>query len=1041
MDRITAKTLRGGHLATVMAARMPEDDAVRKKFTRKVGKPNPKVLGAYEKMYGWRPPAELSEWEGASSGYDAIRDEVSDVWMIGGSIAYASSKKKPTVDKLMADLDGSITLFAGLELFGMDPSGDRCFVSTIPHALDCAEVHVYNHENGEMDGTLYYSIGDFVFSNWGEEDKKVMNQFNGDMKSARKKLSPLEDPRALFNRMKWMWSLPTGEPGYRFAEDMDRAPTFADWENEKKLLAKMPWLANYWMLAHYFLGNAEALADAVVLAKKVPGETTKALAALLAKGKIGKLKPKQLDELKQAVRKNADENLLEPAARARTSKERSAGIQKANPKDIAARLKKGEDGWTLIAEFPDDVETHDAILKSIAKKEKAFAKTLERYMQQRAEDDIWDKWPSEYSDEEIDKRLSPAIGAAFRAGLKFDSDHKRASSSLVNTLRHLDDDVAMDAFAAAIEACRMDDPRLEYVVGALRDSKHSRAKAILNRGAWRFFEFFEQTKKSMKKTADEGPTLDNMFRVHSYLLGALIASIRIGDEEAEKLTDKVCSFNKNMMVLGIAFAVAFRLIGEKKLTRHVPLAFGYCAGVDGLDGEFLADEAKYNVAEAAIAAAKLEPEKAEKLLRAMLAKKREHEEMRLDVIGAILGGLLVVAPNDPELLEWTERILGNRTESERVYGTLRGIAEAKVRAAKEWVPWHVWVGCGSIDIGSKPAINRAARAALVAIGEPEPPPFDEEDEYGSDLEPKQLAGALLEPGKYHASNIFEKIVDEEVRSPEVVENGGRLLADLFRFSADDPDRASDDTRYKGMSAMILQGTPALPALAPLLELPHMGGSEKTVVLYTMSIITDVPALFARLAKMKDDEVLALLAKPDPESIGAIDILAGWAFAKLGAAAESAIEQALRWRWSLVSPSEYDCWVEHDPTAARLARVAARIPKCKSILADLKKAIDSHYAQGVIERALAEKPKALETDARVLEQKMLADEQDGPRYTAEIGKTLKWVGERIYFQSIVKDQRYEQTGAIDPQSADAIARSLVAIGFTSRGSAKTRGPRS
>src|SRR5262249_50750723 len=155
---------------------------------------------------------------------------------------------------------------------------DRCFVSTLPSPDGLAHIHVYDHESGEL-GSDYKSIAQFVFENWNESAK-------GDRAKA-KKLPVEQDARALFERMKWLWGLPLGEPMYGFAEDIANAPDFAAWEREKKTLAKNPVLANYWMLAHYFLGNEKACAEAVALAKKAKGTITPAIAklvgALLAK--------------------------------------------------------------------------------------------------------------------------------------------------------------------------------------------------------------------------------------------------------------------------------------------------------------------------------------------------------------------------------------------------------------------------------------------------------------------------------------------------------------------------------------------------------------------------------------------------------------------------------------------------------------------------------------------------------------------------------------------------------------------------------------
>jgi hypothetical protein len=1060
MIKLDAKSMQGGHLHDLVAARMLEDDAVRKAFAKKAKKPDSKPLDAFAKLYGWQPPSEIAEWQGVLPGYQAVFEAVSDVWMMGFDLGYVA-KNKLDLGKLVNDMDGLITMLTGLEHFGDDPSGDRSFISTLPHPRDLAEVHVYNHENGELDGTLYYSLADFVVSNWGDEDdrEKPMKDFNSVMKPARKKFTVHDDARALFNRMKWMWSLPAGEPGYHFAEDMARAPTFADWEKEKSLLGKMPFLANYWMLAHYFLGNDAACSEAAQLAKKAKGTITPALAkmmtALLAnpkKAKLGKLGPKALEELRAAVKKNAEENLLEPAARDAVKAQRSAGVQKADKKELAKRLANGDDGWALISEFADDMDAHAIVLEKLAKKDKKLGEAVERFEKALAEDDVWNKWPSRWEEKEFDRRLSSCIGAAFRSGLKFDADHKRAHASLVNTLAYLDDDVAMDSFAMAIETLRMDDPRLEYLVPGLAKSKHPRAHAIQARAAWRFFEFFDATLKSRKKTEKEGPTLNNMFKVDSYLLSSLMHAIRVGDDESEKLVDKVCSINTNMRILGPAYASAFRQVGNKKLERHLGAVGGYVAAVDALEADQLPDYAHYNFAEACIAAAKVAaPEKAEKTLREIIAKKRTTEQLQLDILGGALGGLLLLAPKDPELIASAERILGNRTREERVYGALRGVGEGKVAEAKEWVRYHLYAGCSSNHIGEKPAIQNAARQALVALGEPEAPPFDENDEFGNKLPLKDLPAALLDQQKYLTDWIFKRIVEKKVQSPDVIAIGGRVLEDAYRWSADDPDRSLGcDERKEGLKAMVFQGEDALPMLASLLALPHMAGNDKTVVLYAMSMITNAPRCLADLAKSTD--VLALVRKPTPHVLGALDLVCAWAHTTLGDAATEAVLDAVRHRFAFASPG-YDHWIEQEPTASRLLVLATRLSGGKAVLKELGKLENYHVKESIERAGRVPVSTASMGDDKTLTLISYVDEnRSDPKYTCSIaldGKSvmLGWKAEELHFEGIPDHNGYEQHAALVCASPDEardkanqIAKALSAIGFASPAAPKPKGKR-
>ena len=1014
-------------LKDVMAACMFEEDAQRGKFDKACKKPDKGELAAWSKLYGWAPPAELAQWQACLPGYKKLFYEISDVWALREVVLYG---RKAAADALVNDSGGMMTLTTGLYHFGDDPSGDSAWLSTLPNPDDTAEVHVFDHETAELGGP-YPSIASFVRAKWSDADVKRRASKTGGV--------------ALYERMKWMWSFGSGEPGYHFAEEMAKAPGFDVWTKEKKAAGKTPHLANYWLLAHYFLGNTEACREAIVIAAKAPGKITPALAKIVKalldepkKAKLGKVKPSTLAELRAAVAKNAEEKLLEPTVRAAVATARAGDTVKADVGGIKKRLAAGEDVWAIIAEFPDDVATHDLALAALAKRDATFKPTLERYQEQRAEEDIYDEWPREWDEKGragFDRRLSPAIGAAFRAGLTYDADNKRASSSLVNTLAFLDDDVAMQSFEAAIDKCRMDDDRLEYVVKALRASKHPRAQEVLARAAWKFFEFFDATKKSMTKTAKEGPTLDNMFRVHSHLLVALVVRIRTGDDESEKLADKVLSILENMRVLGVAYSAAFALVAERKLERHAKLAEAYCKLAFAMQGERLSNETFYNLSEAALAFATLRPAEAETALRAelggMSAEAPRVESIRLDKIACALAGLLALHPGDAELVAWAERILGNRSGNERVYGALRGVAAGKVAAAKPWIPWHVYHGCSSNHIGEKPGIMRAARAALIALGEPEPRLFDETDEFANKRTDEQLPDALRDRSRYLLDWTFKRVVERGLRSPEVVRASGEVLADHYRFSADEDSHGNDRDRTEGLACMIHQGAPALPALAGLLQLPFMAGADKTVVITVMSVISDAPSFLARMATATQAEVIAALA-PTAENIGNLDLAAGWALAHVGVPAHEAIEAAFKWRFDMIEIGS-DHWIDGDPIANGLARAIAQLPHGKPLLAQYAQ-LENHHIGQVIEGAQNFKPAPVTGNVFIAQTR----EYGGPKYTVTVADgALALACEDIHCQGIVKESKYTQRAPFDAAYTDKLGAALAAIGFVSPAAPKDK----
>ncbi|CAN0551860.1 unnamed protein product, partial [Laminaria digitata] len=73
-------------------------------------------------------------------------------------------------------------------------------------------------------------------------------------------LPPLRDPQKLWPRVDWLVQALLGV-GTDYRTQLDRAPTFADYADEAPHLATHPHLATYWVLAHHFFDNQEALQD------------------------------------------------------------------------------------------------------------------------------------------------------------------------------------------------------------------------------------------------------------------------------------------------------------------------------------------------------------------------------------------------------------------------------------------------------------------------------------------------------------------------------------------------------------------------------------------------------------------------------------------------------------------------------------------------------------------------------------------------------------------------------------------------------------
>lgn len=191
----------------------------------------PKRRAAHERhreLLGWLPPAGIDEYP-----------------------AFGEAEQLPTeVARVWDGFDGAMWLLCGLVEIGRDPSGDTTWCSTLPSPAGTAAVYRYDRETGVLEAA----------------------------RSEGSEHPGWRDPLALFARSRWLLSFGAGHVAPGFAGDLGRAAPLAAWETERELLAEAPWLANYWLLAHFYLGNHRAAARAVDRGADSPAELTRQLA-------------------------------------------------------------------------------------------------------------------------------------------------------------------------------------------------------------------------------------------------------------------------------------------------------------------------------------------------------------------------------------------------------------------------------------------------------------------------------------------------------------------------------------------------------------------------------------------------------------------------------------------------------------------------------------------------------------------------------------------------------------------------------------------
>jgi hypothetical protein len=252
-----------------------------------------------------------------------------------------------------------------------------------------------------------------------------------------------------------------------------------------------------------------------------------------------------------------------------------------------------------------------------------------------------------------------------------------------------------------------------------------------------------------------------------------------------------------------------------------------------------------------------------------------------------------------------------------------------------------------------------------------------------------------------------------------------------------------------------QGPSALPTMASLLTEPHMAGSDKTTVLYCMSVITDVPALIARLASAKRSDLELMLTQPQPEWIAALDVVAAWAASCFPHDTMAAAQAALDWRFALRDTAESDAWADVEPTMVRLPRVFVRYAGAKAHLqAQLAQvAKGAHQYRNVLQAALgAMGTPVTSADFTGVELtcRMKDPDYDAALYRATVqlksqDVLVRYGAERIYFEGFVAGQAYEQTrtiGCASPSHAQTLAARIGAclalLGFNAGKQPKRKG---
>lgn len=976
-----------GKLKEIIMDRMLVFQSLKDKFlnmAKQKNKFDQSFLKDFESMYGFKPGKEILEWENLKKAYKSIMYEVADVWNMidhhsveedeleeneDGGFDYAVSSieklvkfKDPeeVLNLLVGTYSGLMFLFNGSYPFASDGGGDTCWINLLPNEKESIEVNHYNHEIGVLENLPYFSISHFIAENWtndtnesyDDEEDEEFEEINSDKKEKEPILaSNIKDSLIrsfekeaikiyenkpiyhnsldMFERSAWLLGHSYGDPAYAFTEKLADAPSYTTWEEEKPEIKKYPNLAAYWIIHHFYLKNDDACRETIKLATKSKGKIIPILSKHILGYLDGDLKTlfnvpsEKVENIRTQTFNNADPKQIEPKnIQLYNDSLGLSNLKTISKKELESRMKTDSNLFQIIEDYPDDVATHDIVLKEISKKDPNLKRVIEDYFRERT-DSSYNTWP--YNPEKLEKRLSTVINAAFRQGLKYDADNKKAFCGITKTIGMLDDDKAMISLREAVHKLKQDDPRMEYVVEALINSDHKESRSVLADAAWRTFETLDNVKEIKQKVQKEGPTLNNMFTSYTHLNEALQERILTLDEVSIELIKKLFTYRDHFKYFGMSVGNAFAVCAHLGLNEHIGIIEDYLKKsfqIKGRDrGSYLELRLIINISEAAIAWATMDPEKAKLELSKLFTGVDEsnHPGIAIDLKACYVAGLLFLEPDNKEYLNFAERILGNKGDQIRVYGIIRCIKKKKIVKLKDYLWYHIYADPNPMVDYSWSYIEVEARSAWETLTGSEAPKFDDSDEYASALSKKNtlLPEAILHPEKYSIQHVFEKIREIKFKHEDVVRYGGPWLVESLRYSLDEYKYSGSYDRWEAIKALFIQGRDVYPYFIEIFNLPYVAPSWKTYLLQFMRVMEPESIKWNQVLNMDSNTIKTQLKNPSPEWYVWQDLLAARLFLLDGESSFEIISQVIKNRLDMTNHESYDSSIYEECLGLRL----------------------------------------------------------------------------------------------------------------------------
>jgi len=261
------------------------------------------IAAKFRNLTGWELPLELKYW------LDKDMPEGVNYWIDSFEIEELvdASDSNDVID-FFSEFSNHHYLFTGLFEAGRDGCGDGIFFYLGQHCKDLQNIYWYDHEEDELrfdENSLSFMAVDWALVNYEENEdlediefeddedlqSKILDDYGfSDIDDYKNKITNLkkhkhelkdfvdsidspsgelvQEVSDRYRRSYWLSHLLVKEICYEFKTKVSQSPNFQDWLSEKEQISNDIHLYNYWIFAHFFLGNHKTCQEIIEIGKR-----------------------------------------------------------------------------------------------------------------------------------------------------------------------------------------------------------------------------------------------------------------------------------------------------------------------------------------------------------------------------------------------------------------------------------------------------------------------------------------------------------------------------------------------------------------------------------------------------------------------------------------------------------------------------------------------------------------------------------------------------------------------------------------------------